>query len=288
MASTFNADAYDPTYIPQRTSVMAIIALVLGLVCLVPGLGVLAVIFGIAAIVAISSAKGRLTGTGLAATGIVLGLLCSVIQIGLGLGIYQAYQAIGSKVIGPTNQAIGSFDANGDVQVIRNLFSPAVNAKYSDAQISAFRDAYRAEVGAFKTVPTGIGEAIGAYRQFGQQMAKYQAKPGQQPDLIPVPAQFEKGWALIVLQMDVARTGPAVQIGSGSPPPPVLNQNKIPLVDVSIETLTGKLIKLSEMPGGPAPAAAPAETKPAEAKPADAKPADPKPKDEKTTEKGPG
>ncbi len=273
MASNYNAEPYDPTYIPQRTSVMAIISLVLALVCFVPGLGVLAVIFGIAAIIAISTAKGRLVGTGLAATGVVIGLLSSVVWIGMGIGVYQATQAVGSKIVKPANEAIGGFDSTGDVQVLRKLFSPAVNAKYSDAQILAFRDAYRAEVGAFKTVPNGIMEAIGAYRQFGPQMSKYQAKPGQQPDLIPLPAQFEKGWALIVLQLDASRTGGPVQVSPGvSVQGPVQPGNSLPLLDVGIESMAGKFIRLSEMPGGNAPAtpAAPAE-KAQDAKP-EAKP----------------
>jgi hypothetical protein len=280
MASNFNSDAYDPTYIPQRTSVMAIIALVLSLVCFVPGFGVLAVILGIAAIIAISSARGRLIGTGLAATAIVLGLLFSVIQIGIGIGVYQAYQAINSKVIGPANQAIAQFDSAGDVNVLRNLFSPTVNARYSDAQISAFRDAYRAEVGAFKSVPTSISQAFGAYKQFGQQMSKYQGTPGKPNDLIPVPAQFEKGWALVVFQIDASRANNKVPVAPGaSVSTTSAPANGLPLLDVAIESLSGKTIRLSEMPGGPAPTD---PAKPPElAKPADApKPAEvEKPKD---------
>lgn len=298
MASTLNADPYDPTYIPQRTSLMAILALVLGIACL-PGLGVLAVIFGIASIIAISNARGRLIGTGMAVTGVVLGLLFSVIWIGLGIGANQARNALYAKVITPTNEVISSFDATGDPQIIRNLFSPAVSATISDAQIIAFRDAYRAETGAFKSVPNGFMEAIRAYSRFGQQMQKYQTRPGQQAgDVIPVPAEFEKGWVLLILRMDMTRTGgPSVQFPSpnggvtvrNTPPP----QTNLPLIDIAIETISGKTIRLSEMPGGPAPVdgAKATDALPADAKPAETKPAEPKPGDVPVSPdpaKGPG
>ncbi len=75
---------------PRRTSVMAILSLVCGLVCVVPGIGVLATIFGITSLVGINRSRGRVGGTGLAITGIVLGLLFSMIWIGI---LYAARQA---------------------------------------------------------------------------------------------------------------------------------------------------------------------------------------------------
>lgn len=274
-ASSIGNEPFDPTYVVQRTSVLAIVSFVLGLVCFVPGLGAIAVLLGIAAIVLISTSRGRLTGTGWAAAGVVLGLLFTVIQIALVVGAVQGMGAIKSHVVVPTNEAITAFDTAGDPAALRKVFTPEASATITDAQITAFRDAYRAELGAFKSVPTGWREVIQGYQQFGHQMQKYQAQPGQQPDQIPLPARFDKGWALLVIRMDSNTT----QTTPGS----------FPVKDVAIETPGGSTIRLSEMPGGnaapaPAPAAAPAagDAKPADAPPVDGTPGDQTPADPKS------
>src|SRR5690349_14731093 len=75
---------------PQRTSILAILALICALICIIPGMGLLAAILGISAAIGISGSRGRVGGMGLAIAGIVLGLLFSMIWVGIVLGSRQA------------------------------------------------------------------------------------------------------------------------------------------------------------------------------------------------------
>jgi hypothetical protein len=82
---------YAPAYNPppggqQQTSGAAIAALVLGLLSCIPGVGLLAVIFGFAGVG--KTKDPRFGGRGFAVTGIVLGILSLLIWAGVGYGVY--------------------------------------------------------------------------------------------------------------------------------------------------------------------------------------------------------
>jgi hypothetical protein len=162
------------------------------------------------------------------------------------------------------NQSFTAFDT-GDIAAARKVLTPAANLKVSDEQFTAFRAAYQAELGAFKGVPDGIVSTFQAYAKFSKNMEKYQGKPGQPPAMIPIPAIFERGTALVILQVDPAGAGPG-------------SNDEVPVLDILIETTDGKTIKLSDHAGGTAAEAAPGTTPP-DAAPASDKPADPKPAD---------
>lgn len=249
MNQIYASDTFDPALEPPRTSVLAIVALVLSLICFIPGFGALGVLLGVIAIVMIAGSQGRLSGNGLAVSAIVLGLIISVVWIGVGIGVNQAIVAVKTQLVAPVNQALVAL-GQGDVKAIRGLLSPNANARFSDDQIEAFRAASQAEFGAFRSIPDGIFAGIQSYAKFGQQMQKYQAQPGQASDKIPIPAEFEKTPVLVVLQVDPPTGSP-----SSSGPAPL-----IPLKDITIEALGGKAISLSDFatpaPGAP-PAAAP-------------------------------
>jgi hypothetical protein len=85
---------YAPAYNPPpggqpQTSGAAIAALVLGLLSCIPGVGLLAVIFGFAGVGA--TKNPRYGGRGFAVTGIVLGILSLLIWGGIGYGAYWGY-----------------------------------------------------------------------------------------------------------------------------------------------------------------------------------------------------
>ena len=260
----YNTAAFDPTMEPPRTSVLAIVALILSLICLIPGFGTLGVILGVISLLLISGSQGRVSGTGLAVTAIVLGLLVSVVQVGIVVGVNQALGIFKNKLLAPVNQSFTAFDT-GDIAAARKVLTPAANLKVSDEQFTAFRAAYQAELGAFKGVPDGIVSTFQAYAKFSTNMEKYQGKPGQPPAMIPIPAIFERGTALVILQVDPAGAGPG-------------SNDEVPVLDILIETTDGKTIKLSDHAGGTAAEVAPGTT-PTDAAPASDKPADPKPAD---------
>jgi hypothetical protein len=274
----YNTAAFDPTMEPPRTSVLAIVALILSLICLIPGFGTLGVILGVISLLLISGSQGRVSGTGLAVTAIVLGLLVSVVQVGIVVGVNQFVGVARNKLFLPVNQSFAAFDA-GDVAAARKVLTPAANLKVSDEQFTAFRAAYQAELGAFKGIPDGILSIFKAYTQFGPNMQKYQGKPGQPPAMIPIPAIFERGTALVILQVDPAGPGPG-------------GSDEVPVLDILIETTDGKTIKLSDHAGGTAaevaPGTTPTDAAPASDTPAAPKPADPAPADAPASPKSGG
>lgn len=241
MNQMYASDAFDPALEPPRTSVLAIVALVLSLICFIPGFSALGFLLGVVAIAMIAGSKGRLSGNGLAVTAIVLGLLISVVWIGIGIGINQAATAVRTQLITPVNQAFVAWD-QGDVKSIRAMLSTSANARFSDEQIQAFRAAYQAEFGAYRSMPDGIIAGLESYAKFGQQMQKYQAQPGQQPAMIPIPAEFEKTSVLVILHID-----PPANSASGPDPAKLF-----PLKDITIEALGGKAISLSDFALAPA------------------------------------
>jgi len=87
---------YSPS-LSSRTSIAAISSLVLGIVglftCFLPIFGPLAIIVGIAALVAISRSEGTLKGTGLAIAGSITGLVSLVISLFV---VFSAYIATNS------------------------------------------------------------------------------------------------------------------------------------------------------------------------------------------------
>lgn len=216
---------------PQRTSIMAILSLICALICIIPGMGLLATILGISAAVGISGSRGRVGGMGLAIAGIVLGLLFSMLWVGGFLGMRQVMSMFQSSLMAPLSQVMTAID-NGDTKNARAMFSPAANAAITDEQIKAFRDAYQAELGSFKGIPQGFMEFIMGYKDLGQVLQVYQGRPG----FIPTPGTFDKGPAAVVLVLD--------QSGSGKPPTTPQGSFTIPILNILIIAPGGKTIEL--------------------------------------------
>src|SRR5215471_14351758 len=75
---------------PQRVSALAVSSLVFGVLCCIPGLGLIAVILGAAGLIQTRDPEKRLTGRTLAVVGVILGLLGTVGWVGmLGGVLYQ-------------------------------------------------------------------------------------------------------------------------------------------------------------------------------------------------------
>lgn len=195
-AGVGNSDYADA--LPQRTSVLAIFALILGLICFLPGAGALAVILGGAALVFISQSRGRLSGTGLAASGIVLGLLFSVIWIGVFVGVRQVSSAFGTQFSQPVGQLVAALQ-NKDHVAARALFTKASDAKITDEMLDEFGAKVQAELGAFKGMPDGPLDFLKTAMSLGPSMQVLQGRG----DTIPLPGKFENGNAVIGIVMDM-------------------------------------------------------------------------------------
>ena len=102
--------------LPPETSGKAIFSLVCGLLFLFLPLSVVAVVFGHLSLSEIRRSAGRLTGTGLAVTGLVLGYIGVVLLVGfIGLGIYGIQL---QKRMQATVSKTSAIPARGDSSVV--------------------------------------------------------------------------------------------------------------------------------------------------------------------------
>jgi len=197
---------------PQRTSVLAILALICAVICIIPGTGLLAIIFGISALVGINSSRGRVGGTGLAVSGLVLGLIVTMIWGAIAFGAVQFLNLFSGPMMQPARQSLTAIDA-GDFKNARAALTVKSSAAVTDEQIQKFRSAYQSELGSFKDIPQNM-DLFGAYGQLGPIMQKAQAQGIN--NAVPVPASFDKGTAVLLLVLD--QQAMAQQRSSGKPP----------------------------------------------------------------------
>jgi hypothetical protein len=179
---------------PERTSIAAILSLVLGLLGCCTGvtsiIGVPLAIFGI---VGISRSKGRIGGMGIAIAGLLIGLLSLVIWIGLLFGSKWTFSNIFEKqIMQPTSQVIIDLQS-GDFDAVRaNLSSPAADA--TDEELIAFRDGYIGSLGNFVDKPTGWIEYFQGIQKASDGIQGYTPPPGS----IPFGMEFDNGTAMVV------------------------------------------------------------------------------------------
>lgn len=195
------AGGSDYMQVSERTSVAAVLSLLGGIACC-PGVGLLAIVLGVFAIVGINRSGGRVGGKGLAVTGIGLGLMCSILWLiilvfmnmvlGKMPGVYKAYEGLVAPVMesiedGDTLTARASFD--------RNLVT------IEDASIDAFRAGYQGELGSYQRLPEGWIELVQLFLRptIGPHMQQFQGRQ----DIVPIPALFDNDAALVVFMLDM-------------------------------------------------------------------------------------
>jgi uncharacterized membrane protein len=245
MSQTSYDSAADFAPLPEgRTSIMAVMSLVLGLVC-IPILGLIGVILGIAALFRISRSEGALRGQGLAVAGIIIGLLVSMAWMGIGIGAAYTNQMFTQTIANPAASVLRAID-QGDYQAARNALSLPQGTTVTDEQLRAIGAAYQSELGNFNSMPESLGDRFMAYMEVGPLMQNLQ---GTQ-NIVPIPARFDKGMALLL-----------VQLPTGAPPPSQGGGNTVPLLNVGVLTPSGKelwLVPRAGDPGSPPPAEEPA------------------------------
>jgi uncharacterized membrane protein len=196
---------------PERTSVMAILSLVLGILgCCTLVTAPVGVLLGIFGLFGISRSKGRVGGSGLAIGGVIVSILAMAIWLGIVFGFGGMLKMFVTQFGGTTETVLTEIQ-NGDYDAARaELASPA--ADMSDAEFAAFHAAYTADLGSFVGLPSGLGELFSGYGAVGPQIQAYNGRPGY----IPMPVRFDSGWVLVMYVMD-----PSAQSGSqGSVPRP--------------------------------------------------------------------
>ena len=237
----YNQYSQQPVLTEPRTSIMAILSLVLGLLGLcIPGFGLLGLLFGIVALILIGSSNGALAGRGLSAAGIVLGLLFSVIWGALIFGALSFASLFNQSIVAPTTRTMQAIEAR-DWTAARSSLQGSTAEKVTDADFEAFREAYQKELGAFKSTPTGLWEFMIQLGEMGETMSRFQNNPN---NLIPIPVTFEKGKAVVAMQVDPQQ--PASTGSSGSMP-------ELPIANLQIMFRDGTVVTLYDPENRPLP-----------------------------------
>jgi len=194
---------------PPKVSALAVSSLVFGLLCCIPLSGLLGTILGGAGLVRIAKSDGRLTGRGMAFTGLILGLLGTMFWIGAGSVIIYGFKEA-QKYAQPILQI-----SQGDYAGARQRLSPSTAAALTDERAKAFADEVKDAAGAPQRMPKGIFEWISNYAEVGQFAQNVSAGAPANTRPVPLPVHFDKGLAVVGVYLDnnasVPGGGPAVK-----------------------------------------------------------------------------
>lgn len=181
---------------PPRTSVLAILSLVFSLICFIPGLSAIGSLFGVFALLGISASKGRVKGTGLAVSGIAIGIVVSLVWFGGAYAMQKAlsqYTAFGQVI---TDVDSGSYDS------ARGLLSTDTRALADDATLESFKTAYEADAGPLVGWPKGITGIFSSFAELGKSGSQPDASKLPYGDAMPLPGKFDTGARLVWVVLD--------------------------------------------------------------------------------------
>lgn len=185
-----------------RTSVMAVVSLILGILsiptcCILVGapLGLFAAALGIAALLAINArADGSLEGRGLAVTGVVSGTIGLFLSLFVLWGASRASNVFAQAASAPL-VAIEAMDA----RALDATLSKNASARLDEAHMKAFRDAYQAKLGKFKRAKGSLRDVITSFQTLFSDKRIQARMQAEGVAYFPVGAEFEKGDAFILL-----------------------------------------------------------------------------------------
>lgn len=221
---------------PQRMSVLAVLSLICAVVCCIPGLGILAFVFGAFALAGISKSQGRVTGKPLAGIGMALGLIATVIWMAIAIGVAQGWRTYTTQMVGGTSQMMQTL-SDGDIAGARlHLLEPAT-AELTDEDIAAFAAIVRRDFGAFVGAPTGITEMVDGFSAaYGR--GGVRSGGSSQVAAIPIAVDFDNGSSVVHIVIDADS----------------FNSSKIRVDDIFVVLKNGKALTLRK--DGPASIAA--------------------------------
>lgn len=168
---------------PPRISGLAVAALVCGILCCIPVVGLMAVILGGASLVAIRQAEGRLGGKTLAIVAIVLGSIGTVAWGAIYYGARQGYISYTKGAVEPAQAALRGIEVK-DWKAAKDLLEPGVRAKLTDADWAVFADGIGAKFGLVQGQPTSMDwsvinpQGVPAHATFVPVFVEFQQGPG--------------------------------------------------------------------------------------------------------------
>lgn len=220
---------------PQRTSVLAILSLVFGILC-VPFFGVLGLGFGVGALVGIKASRGRVGGTGLAVAGIVISLIACALWVGLFIGAAQVATRFASEAKEMTVAL-----QNRDEAVLKGYLAPGAAANLTPETMERFSRALNEHVGAFDRGPKGLME----YGTWTTEMAPADAAAKAKGLLekgMPIPMRFEKGKGLLIIEFDASGMSMNFSMKRADP------KEGGHVTNIAVVTPDGKITRLFETP----------------------------------------
>lgn len=226
---------------PPRTSALAILSLVCSLLCCIPGPSILGVLFGGVALLAIGMSGGRVKGVGLAISGLIIGIVVTVIWIAMAIGAMGLGTMFG-KMVDPALKGL----AARDVTQTQSAFVSSAHGSIDRGRVQEFGRLVEDTYGQYERMPEGIGELIGEWGTIfsdpnvGQATQTAQNQFGQD-GVFPMPAKFDTGWHAIMIYMD--SSGSQTNQTSGMPL----------LHDIGIVLDDGSLVWLVSDAGSPLP-----------------------------------
>lgn len=191
--------------VATRVSALAVLSLICAIACCIPGLGVVAALLGIGAMIGISTSMGRVTGQGMAMTGVILGLVCTVLWGAVFVGAAGIYKVYDQRMVGATNDFLREVLA-GDVNAARGLLGPSAAQNTTDEDIAAFARAMADLYGARVGPPSDFFDLLTAFGEAMQGRAKLSAPDSSVP-FVPMPIRFDGGTALVVACFDQGAFG---------------------------------------------------------------------------------
>src|ERR1051326_5420777 len=175
-----------------RVSGLAVSSLVFGILCCIPGSGLIAAILGGSGLIAISHSERRLSGRTMAFIGLVLGILGCAGWLAIGIGARREIAVIQTRLVDPsvaTVQAPGNKDWAG----ARKLFAPS--AGITDDQLKDFA----ARVEALFGPPLNSQSNITLEQILGDKPTAAVEAAGDNAVPLPVPIEFQNGKASVIL-----------------------------------------------------------------------------------------
>ncbi len=179
-----------------RMSKLAVAAIVISAGLCVPGLGVpgpgvIGAVLGVVALMRIGRSRGMLRGRGIAAIAILLGILQTMIAIGLWIGAASTIERI-SRTYGPAMTAVES----GDTAALKDLLREDYPIAALETDVQALRDGYAPALGAFEGMARGLGHVFEGMNAIGWREGR------GDPGLIRLPGRFTNGFAGVRFELD--------------------------------------------------------------------------------------
>jgi hypothetical protein len=213
-----NPDSLDPADSRQRMSLLAVVALVVGVlsffVCWLPpinmALGLFAGMLGLAALFRIIRSKHPMRGKTPAMVGTVLGTLSFLAGVVMVIG-----GVLFIKGLRPYVAPMLSVQT-GEVEKARPAFTKEASAKLTDERTREFLTEVEGQLGKYKGTPQDLIEFIReAYQRTQTQAAALNTVPTSS-DVIPypLPVEFEKGSALAIVLVDQREASANFQYGA--------------------------------------------------------------------------